>query len=415
MRSTSCGRRADDRPFFLYFAPSAPHPPWTPPLRHAGAFSGQQLAVAPSVDERNVSEKPSWVRKLRPLDSSERAGFLADRRHEAETLLAVDDAVERIVGQIAADGDLDRTVIFFLTDNGFSFGQHRIRGKRCPYEECIRTPFAVRMPGPTRTTYRASSPTWTSPPRSRISPASGPGSPSMGGASPPRSSASDGTPRPASSSNGRGTARSPRGRESGRTTSPTSRAPTAPSSCTTSRGRSAPRTRSSCATGRRILGTARRCAARRAPPRVPLPITGPTVDSRPSCSSRRSDHPARLRARRRRRADRSVRRRAAAALGLVAAVFSPGSSGRSGATGRRRRSRRGQRVRRAATGRGGNGGGRRRGRRPRQPDQARHLPRQGEPDVQQLLRDLPGRRRHHDGRDARPARTASARPARTTS
>jgi N-acetylglucosamine-6-sulfatase len=137
----------DDRPFFLYFATSAPHPPWTPPLRHAGAFSGQQLAVAPSVDERNVSEKPLWVRKLRPVDSSERAGFLADRRHEAETLLAVDDAVERIVGQIAADGDLDRTVIFFLTDNGFSFGQHRIRGKRCPYEECIRTPFAVRMPG----------------------------------------------------------------------------------------------------------------------------------------------------------------------------------------------------------------------------------------------------------------------------
>jgi arylsulfatase A-like enzyme len=38
-------------------------------------------------------------------------------------------------------------VILFLTDNGFSFGQHRIRGKRCPYDECIRTPFAARVPG----------------------------------------------------------------------------------------------------------------------------------------------------------------------------------------------------------------------------------------------------------------------------
>ncbi len=137
----------DDRPFFLYFATSAPHPPWTPPPRHAGAFSGESVPVSPGVDERNVSDKPAWVRNLRPVDAVERARLLADRRHEAEALLAVDDAVERIVGQLEADGDLDRTVIFFLTDNGFSFGQHRIRGKRCPYEECVRTPFAARVPG----------------------------------------------------------------------------------------------------------------------------------------------------------------------------------------------------------------------------------------------------------------------------
>ncbi|MEO8422625.1 MAG: sulfatase [Actinomycetota bacterium] len=137
----------DDRPFFLYFATSAPHPPWTSPLRHAGAFSRVPLAVPPSVVERNVSDKPAWVRKLRPVDAITRAQYLEDRRHVAETLLGVDDAVERIVGQLAAEGELDRTVIFFLTDNGFSFGEHRIRGKRCQYEECIRTPFAVRVPG----------------------------------------------------------------------------------------------------------------------------------------------------------------------------------------------------------------------------------------------------------------------------
>ena len=137
----------DDRPFFLTFATSAPHPPWTAPPRHAGAFADVSLPVAPSVDERDVSDKPSWVRKLRRVDASARAGFLEDRRHEAESLLAVDDAVERIVDQLAADGELDETVIVFLTDNGFSFGQHRIRGKRCPYEECIRTPFAARIPG----------------------------------------------------------------------------------------------------------------------------------------------------------------------------------------------------------------------------------------------------------------------------
>jgi len=137
----------DDRPFFLYFATSAPHPPWTPPLRHVGEFADVAMPVSPSVVERNVSDKPTWVRKLRQVDASERAGFIQDRRHEAETLLGVDDAVERIVEQLRGSGELEHTVILFLTDNGYSFGQHRIRGKRCQYEECIRTPFAARVPG----------------------------------------------------------------------------------------------------------------------------------------------------------------------------------------------------------------------------------------------------------------------------
>ena len=139
----------NDRPFFLYFATSAPHPPWTPPIRHAGAFADVPLPTSPSVVERNVSDKPGWVRKLRPVDANERAGLIEDRRHAAETLLGVDDAIERIVEQLRASGELEHTVILFLTDNGFAFGQHRIRGKRCQYEECIRTPFAARVPGAT--------------------------------------------------------------------------------------------------------------------------------------------------------------------------------------------------------------------------------------------------------------------------
>jgi N-acetylglucosamine-6-sulfatase len=138
-----------EQPFFLYFAPSAPHPPWTPPARHAGAFSNTAISLPASVEEANVTDKPAWVRLLKPIRPSERSDLLDDRRREAEALLGVDDAVERIVGELAASGELDRTVIFFLTDNGYSFGEHRIRGKRCPYEECIRTPFAVRMPSAT--------------------------------------------------------------------------------------------------------------------------------------------------------------------------------------------------------------------------------------------------------------------------
>jgi N-acetylglucosamine-6-sulfatase len=136
-----------NQPYFLYYAPSAPHPPWTPPRRHLGAFAELTIARSRSVGERDVSDKPAWVQALPLLDGHDRAELVRDQRREREALLGVDDEIHRLVDAIAARGDLDRTAIFFLTDNGYSFGEHRIRGKRCPYEECIRTPFAVRMPG----------------------------------------------------------------------------------------------------------------------------------------------------------------------------------------------------------------------------------------------------------------------------
>jgi N-acetylglucosamine-6-sulfatase len=41
---------------------------------------------------------------------------------------------------------LEDTVIFVLSDNGYSFGEHRWEGKKCPYEACVRIPLAVYTP-----------------------------------------------------------------------------------------------------------------------------------------------------------------------------------------------------------------------------------------------------------------------------
>jgi N-acetylglucosamine-6-sulfatase len=135
-----------DRPYFLLFTPSAPHQPWTPAPRDEGAFSGLALPRPPSFGTVTPGDPP-WVRALPPIDAEAAAEIDRDRVRERETLLGVDDAVRSIVEAVSARGDLDRTVIFFLTDNGFSYGEHRWVGKACPYDECVRTPFAAYVPG----------------------------------------------------------------------------------------------------------------------------------------------------------------------------------------------------------------------------------------------------------------------------
>ncbi len=135
-----------DRPFFLMFTPTGPHSPWTPAPRDRGSWTGPVLQPE-SVGERDVSDKPAWVRALPPLGSAARVRLGAEHRLEYETLASVDDAVRSVVEAVRARGEMGRTVFVYLSDNGYSYGEHRWVTKSCPYEECIRTPLAIRMPG----------------------------------------------------------------------------------------------------------------------------------------------------------------------------------------------------------------------------------------------------------------------------
>ena len=133
------------RPFFLYLTPPAPHRPWVAAPGDRGAFADLPLK-APAADTAPVTGKPAWVQALPALDPAAVAARQNDRRAQYASLLEVDRSVHAIVDALAQRGQLQNTYIFFLTDNGFSFGEHRIVGKRCPYDECIRTPFAVFSP-----------------------------------------------------------------------------------------------------------------------------------------------------------------------------------------------------------------------------------------------------------------------------
>src|SRR5215213_2535169 len=102
----------------------------------------------PSFDEDDVSDKPAWIRDNPPLDPEQIAYAEDLYRKRLQSMLAVDDMIGRLVGELRKSGELDNTYFFFTSDNGFHFGTHRLSvGKWTAYEEDIRVPLIVRGPG----------------------------------------------------------------------------------------------------------------------------------------------------------------------------------------------------------------------------------------------------------------------------
>lgn len=138
----------DERSFFLYLATYAPHAPATPAPRHQSAFAGVRAPRPPSFNETDVSDKPAWVRNRPGLTDEEVARIDAQYRQRLRSLLAVDDLLAHLVDVLRQTGQLDRTYIFFTSDNGYHMGEHRLTpGKNTAYEEDIRVPLVVRGPG----------------------------------------------------------------------------------------------------------------------------------------------------------------------------------------------------------------------------------------------------------------------------
>jgi N-acetylglucosamine-6-sulfatase len=147
-------RGAAPGPLLVVLAPFAPHGPSTPAVRHEGTFSGLAPWRPPGYNEADVSDKPAWLRGYAPLTVSEQANLDNVRRHQLESLLAVDDAVGALLSALDDTGRLGNAMIVFTSDNGLLWGEHRWTSKVVPYEESIRVPLVVRFDplarGPTR-------------------------------------------------------------------------------------------------------------------------------------------------------------------------------------------------------------------------------------------------------------------------
>lgn len=134
-------------PFFILWAPSAPHPPAQPANEDLNSFA-DFLYRDRGVTETDYTDKPGYIRNGKPLGEGPGYGdnFI---RNQLRALQGVDRSVKAIVDRLKANGQYANTVIIYTSDNGYMWNEHKQWFKSKPYQEDMRVPFIVFSPGTT--------------------------------------------------------------------------------------------------------------------------------------------------------------------------------------------------------------------------------------------------------------------------
>ncbi|MFT3965169.1 MAG: sulfatase [Sphingobium sp.] len=146
--------RPKDKPWLCYLSHKAVHAEFIPAERHAGRYEKETFRYPASMAAAGDAARgrPRWVQDQRNswhgVDYAyhSRLDIATYYKRYMETLLAVDEGIARIMDALEARGELDDTLILYMGDNGFMFGEHGLIDKRTAYEESMRVPMLARCP-----------------------------------------------------------------------------------------------------------------------------------------------------------------------------------------------------------------------------------------------------------------------------
>lgn len=167
-------KRDKNKPFFLYLSHKAVHEREAPAKRDVDHYKNIAIrypvsmyttagpnskkftkGVQADISSYTFNNKdiPNWVRAQRyswhgvDYMYNETIGFDEFYQRYLETLLGVDNSIGRVLDYLK-ENDLDKeTMVIYMGDNGFAFGEHGLIDKRQAYEESMRVPLLARCPG----------------------------------------------------------------------------------------------------------------------------------------------------------------------------------------------------------------------------------------------------------------------------
>lgn len=143
-----------DKPFCLYLSHKAVHANFTPAERHQGTYADATFRRPTSQEPSHgdPAHRPRWVQDQRNswhgVDFPYHSELDVELYYKnyCESLLAVDDSIARILDQLRDMGIHDDTLVIYMGDNGFMFGEHGLIDKRVAYETSIRVPMIMQCP-----------------------------------------------------------------------------------------------------------------------------------------------------------------------------------------------------------------------------------------------------------------------------
>jgi len=131
-------------PFFLKVSFARPHSPYDPPKRFMEAYREDEMPAPFTGD---------WCGKHAPVESEDFNRWQGDlgiaqarrsRRGYYASISFIDEQIGRILSMLEKRGQLDTTLILFISDHGDMTGDHHIWRKTYAYEGSARIPFIVR-------------------------------------------------------------------------------------------------------------------------------------------------------------------------------------------------------------------------------------------------------------------------------
>jgi arylsulfatase A-like enzyme len=137
-----------DKPFFLWLGFKSPHGPRggkNLPERARELYVGNEARSVPNLDVPaifNQDERPAATDQ--PQRKNQQAeGHRSYMRH----ITMIDECIGRVLDALDKNGKSESTNVIVGSDNGYYLGEHQLGDKRSAYDESLRVPLLIRLPG----------------------------------------------------------------------------------------------------------------------------------------------------------------------------------------------------------------------------------------------------------------------------
>ena len=147
-------QKENEEPFFLYLSHKAVHDPFKPEPKYEGSLKERPFEFPKSSKllKDNLKNRPRWLLDQRNswhgMDFALHTGQSLEGFYKryCEALRSVDDSIGAVIAQLKKMGIYEETLVIYMGDNGFMFGEHGLFDKRVAYETSSRVPMLMQCP-----------------------------------------------------------------------------------------------------------------------------------------------------------------------------------------------------------------------------------------------------------------------------